>query len=62
MLAILALTQHYDTLTAIGASDHSNTILVPHTPDAVGALMAQLRNIFAISSVMGHSATLPSEK
>jgi regulator of protease activity HflC (stomatin/prohibitin superfamily) len=62
VLAILALTQHYDTLKAIGASDHSNTILVPHTPDAVGALMAQLRNTFAISSVMGQSATLPPIK
>jgi regulator of protease activity HflC (stomatin/prohibitin superfamily) len=57
VLAILALTQHYDTLKAIGASDHSNTILVPHTPDAVGALMGQLRNTFAVSSVMGQSAT-----
>jgi regulator of protease activity HflC (stomatin/prohibitin superfamily) len=61
VLAILALTQHYDTLKAIGASDHSNTILVPHTPDAVGALMAQLRNTFAVSSVMGQSATLPGK-
>jgi regulator of protease activity HflC (stomatin/prohibitin superfamily) len=59
VLAILALTQHYDTLKAIGASDHSNTILVPHTPDAVGALMAQLRNTFAVSSVMGQSAAVP---
>ena len=62
VLAILALTQHYDTLKAIGASDHTNTILVPHTPDAVGALMAQLRNTFAVSSVMGQSATLPPVK
>lgn len=62
ILAILALTQHYDTLKAIGASDHSNTILVPHTPDAVGALMAQLRNTFAVSSVMGQSATQPPSK
>jgi len=62
VLAILALTQHYDTLKAIGASDHSNTILVPHTPDAVGALMAQLRNTFAISSVMGQSAAVPPVK
>lgn len=62
ILAILALTQHYDTLKAIGASDHSNTILVPHTPDAVGALMAQLRNTFAVSSVMAQSATLPPVK
>lgn len=62
VLAILALTQHYDTLKAIGASDHSNTILVPHTPDAVGALMAQLRNTFAVSSVMGQSASPPPEK
>jgi regulator of protease activity HflC (stomatin/prohibitin superfamily) len=62
ILAILALTQHYDTLKAIGASDHSNTILVPHTPDAVGALMAQLRNTFAVSSVMAQLATLPPGK
>jgi len=62
VLAILALTQHYDTLKAIGASDHTNTILVPHTPDAVGALMSQLRNTFAVGSVMGQSATTPAGK
>jgi regulator of protease activity HflC (stomatin/prohibitin superfamily) len=56
VLAILALTQHYDTLKAIGASDHTNTILVPHTPDSVGALMSQLRNTFAVGSVMGKVA------
>jgi hypothetical protein len=33
--------------------DHTNTILVPHTPDAVGALMSQLRNTFAVGTVMG---------
>jgi len=57
VLAILALTQHYDTLKAIGASDHTNTILVPHTPDAVGALMSQLRNTFAVGTVMGKVAS-----
>jgi regulator of protease activity HflC (stomatin/prohibitin superfamily) len=62
VLAILALTQHYDTLKAIGASDHTNTILVPHTPDAVGALMSQLRNTFAVGSVMGQSASMPAGK
>jgi regulator of protease activity HflC (stomatin/prohibitin superfamily) len=62
VLAILALTQHYDTLKAIGASDHTNTILVPHTPDAVGALMSQLRNTFAVSSVIGNSASAPPAK
>jgi regulator of protease activity HflC (stomatin/prohibitin superfamily) len=62
VLAILALTQHYDTLKAIGASDHTSTILVPHTPDAVGALMAQLRNTFAVSGVMAQSAALPPVK
>jgi len=56
VLAILALTQHYDTLKAIGASDHTNTILVPHTPDAVGALMSQLRNTFAVGTVMGQAS------
>jgi regulator of protease activity HflC (stomatin/prohibitin superfamily) len=53
VLAILALTQHYDTLKAISASDHTNTIMVPHTPDAVGALMTQFRNTFAVGSLMG---------
>jgi regulator of protease activity HflC (stomatin/prohibitin superfamily) len=62
VLAILALTQHYDTLKAIGASDHTNTILVPHTPDAVGALMSQLRNTFSVAAVMGNSASTPSAK
>ena len=62
ILAILALTQHYDTLKSIGASDRTNTIMIPHTPDAVGGLLNQLRNAFTMGAVVANSAASPPSK
>jgi hypothetical protein len=33
--ALIVVTQHYDTLQAIGAETNSNLILLPNSPQAV---------------------------
>ena len=38
--ALIVVTQHYDTLQAIGASTKSNLILLPNTPSAANDMMS----------------------
>ena len=33
--------------------------MIPHTPDAVGGLLNQLRNAFTMGAVVANSATSP---
>jgi hypothetical protein len=37
------MTQYFDTLKEIAANDHSNTILIPHTPNTLTDLFSQIR-------------------
>jgi regulator of protease activity HflC (stomatin/prohibitin superfamily) len=41
-MRLVALTQYYDTLGAIGARSNSNTLMIPHGPGAVTALNEQI--------------------
>ena len=43
-MALVALTQYTDMIRALGESAKTNTILLPHSPSAVGDLMAQIRD------------------
>ena len=45
VLAIMLLTQYLDTLAHIGASSRSNTILIPHSPGALGDLLTQMLGV-----------------
>jgi hypothetical protein len=38
------MTQYFDTLKDIAANDHTNTILIPHTPNTLTDLFGQIRN------------------
>lgn len=42
VMALVVMTQFFDALRDIG--QHSNTILMPYTPGAVGDIMSQIRN------------------
>jgi regulator of protease activity HflC (stomatin/prohibitin superfamily) len=46
VMQLVLMTQYFDTLKDIAANDHSNTILVPHTPNSISDLFAQVRNAF----------------
>lgn len=43
VMALVLITQYFDTMKDIGASANSNTILMPHSPGAVRDLMTEIR-------------------
>ncbi|HEY4979055.1 MAG TPA: SPFH domain-containing protein [Candidatus Acidoferrum sp.] len=44
VMKLVLMTQYFDTLKEIEANDHSNTILIPHTPNTLTDLFSQIRN------------------
>jgi regulator of protease activity HflC (stomatin/prohibitin superfamily) len=43
VMQLVLMTQYFDTLKDIAANDHTNTILVPHTPNMLTDLFDQIR-------------------
>ncbi len=44
VMSLVLMTQYFDTLKEIGASSKSNTLLIPHSPGALGEMTNQIRN------------------
>ena len=44
VMNLILMTQYFDTLKDLGNSSKTNTILIPHSPGALGDLAAQMRN------------------
>jgi regulator of protease activity HflC (stomatin/prohibitin superfamily) len=44
VMSLVLLTQYYDMLTDVGRHSHNNTILIPHSPGAVGEFQKQILN------------------
>lgn len=62
VMQLVLMTQYFDTLKDVAANDHSNTILIPHTPNTLTDLFAQVRNaIIAGHELTVHSAIPPNE-
>ena len=51
--ALIVITQHYDTMQAMGESTNSNMILLPNSPTAASDMLTQLVTSFAASERMG---------
>ncbi len=51
--ALIVITQHYDTLQAIGADTNSNLILLPNSPQAASDMLNNMVTSFTASSIMG---------
>ncbi len=51
--ALIVVTQHYDTLQAMGENTNSNLILLPNTPDNASNLLTQMVTSFAASAKIG---------
>jgi regulator of protease activity HflC (stomatin/prohibitin superfamily) len=51
--ALIVITQHYDTLQAIGADTNSNLILLPNSPQAASDMLNSMVTSFTASSIMG---------
>ncbi|MEC4048167.1 SPFH domain-containing protein [Flavobacterium sp. SUN046] len=51
--ALIVITQHYDTLQAIGADTNSNLILLPNSPQAASDMLNNMVTSFAASNMIG---------
>jgi regulator of protease activity HflC (stomatin/prohibitin superfamily) len=51
-MAMVLLTQYFDTLKEVAGTNRSNTILMPHTPNAVGDLLEQFRNAIIVGDTV----------
>jgi regulator of protease activity HflC (stomatin/prohibitin superfamily) len=57
VMQLVLMTQYFDTLKDIAANDHTNAILIPHTPNTLTDLFSQIRNaIISGSELTSHSA------
>jgi len=53
VMTLVLMTQYYDMLTDVGKNSRTNTIMLPHTPGAVGELREQIIASMEISKVAG---------
>ena len=61
VMQLVLMTQYFDTLKEIAANDHTNAILIPHTPNTLTDLFGQIRNaIIAGTELTSHSAIPPT--
>ncbi len=51
--ALIVVTQHYDTLQAMGGAANSNLILLPNSPSNASDMMNQMITSFSAASMMG---------
>ncbi|WP_316634792.1 SPFH domain-containing protein [uncultured Flavobacterium sp.] len=51
--ALIVITQHYDTLQAIGADTNSNLILLPNSPQAASDMLNSMVTSFSASNIIG---------
>lgn len=51
--ALIVVTQHYDTLQAIGGTNKSNLILLPNSPHAAGDMLNNMITSFTAASAIG---------
>src|SRR5271163_480225 len=56
VMQLVLMTQYFDTLKEIAANDHSNTILIPHTPNNLTDLFSQIRTAIVTGAEMTKQA------
>lgn len=44
VMQLVLMTQYFDTLKEIGATSHSNTVMIPHSPGSLSDLSSQIRD------------------
>jgi len=60
--ALIVVTQHYDTLQAIGSDTNSNLILLPNSPQAGSDMLNNMVASFTASNQVGESIKRGNEK
>jgi len=59
VMQLVLMTQYFDTLKEIAANDHSNTILIPHTPNTLTDIYGQIRNAIIAGNEMSSHVSIP---
>jgi regulator of protease activity HflC (stomatin/prohibitin superfamily) len=59
VMQLVLMTQYFDTLKDIAANDHTNAILIPHTPNTLTDLFSQIRNAIIVGSELTAHASIP---
>jgi len=59
VMRLVLMTQYFDTLKEIAANDHSNTILIPHTPNTLTDIYSQIRNAIIAGNELSSHAVIP---
>jgi regulator of protease activity HflC (stomatin/prohibitin superfamily) len=58
-MALVALTQYTDMIRALGEASNTNTVLLPHSPSAVGDIMSQIRDGILIADAATETGVRP---
>ncbi len=59
VMQLVLMTQYFDTLKEIAANDHSNTILIPHTPNTLTDIYSQIRDAIIAGNELSTHPTIP---
>ena len=60
VMQLVLMTQYFDTLKEIAANDHTNTVLIPHTPNNLTDLFSQIRNAIITGTELARTPELSS--
>ena len=60
--ALIVVTQHYDTLQAMGENVNSNLIMMPNAPSAASDMLTNMTASFVASQQIGESLKSPKPK
>ncbi len=54
VMSLVMMTQYFDTLKEIGASDKNSTILLPHSPAGMTDIASQIREAMIVATKIGN--------
>ncbi len=60
VMQLVLMTQYFDTLKDIAANDHTNTVLVPHSPNTLTDLFGQMRNAIVAGTELTKRPPVPA--
>jgi regulator of protease activity HflC (stomatin/prohibitin superfamily) len=59
VMQLVLMTQYFDTLKDIAANDHTNTVLIPHSPSTLADVFGQIRNAIITGQELTHHPDIP---
>src|SRR5579864_7765899 len=60
VMQLVLMTQYFDTLKDIAANDHTNTVLIPHSPSTLSDLFGQLRSAIVTGVELTNRPVIPA--